>query len=92
MISIELAGTSKRGDSLSSSDVMLAKGEAGDGAGAAGVLAVLDFRLWKEPYLYRRVECDLICLRQATVLRGIIESSSHSFSMFSRKEVVKAMG
>jgi hypothetical protein len=50
MISIESAETSNRGDSLSSSDVMAARGEAEEGGGdAGGGVVVLESRLWTAP-------------------------------------------
>jgi hypothetical protein len=50
MISMESAETSNRGDSLSSSDEMAARGETEEGGGnAGGGVDVLDNRLWTAP-------------------------------------------
>ena len=55
MICTESAETSNRGANLSSSEVMLAKGEKADGGVEPAMLeAVLALRLWMEPYLQRR--------------------------------------
>ena len=78
MISTESAETSNLGEILSSSEVMLAKGDASDGGEDAGAAAVeLLFRLWKEPFLGPRIDTRFTrdSLRQDSARRGIIELS-----------------
>ena len=77
MISIESAETSKRGDSLSSSEVMAASGEAGDGVGDAPEDDVLAHRLWMEPCLQCRKDAWYIFdgRKQVKARRVIIELS-----------------
>ena len=54
MISMQSAGMSNRGDSLSSSDVILANGAATDGVDAMVEVALeLALRLWTVPFLKR---------------------------------------
>ena len=54
MISMESAETSKRGEILSNSEVMLANGDATDAGDTPVAVEVLAVRLWKEPCLQRR--------------------------------------
>ena len=54
MISMQSAGISNRGDSLSSSEVILANGAATEGVDAIVDVALeLALRLWTEPCLKR---------------------------------------
>ena len=68
---------SKRGDNLSSSDVIAASGEAmEEGVGAAGAaVKVLEHRLWKVPSLQRRNDACFIFdgRRHVNARRVIIE-------------------
>lgn len=79
MISIESADTSKRGASLSSSNVIPANGDAEDADGdVEAVEEVLAFLLWKEPY-WKPLEgnrCTRPSLRHVKVRLAIMEMSS----------------
>ena len=74
MISIESAEMSNRGDRSSSSDVMAASGEAGDGFGDAIGADVLIQRLWMVPCLQFLDEtcCNFDSLKQVEARRRII--------------------
>jgi hypothetical protein len=74
MISIDSAEISNRGDISSSSDVMAASGEAGDGFGDAMGADVLMQRLWMVPCLQLRDEmcCNLDNLKHVEARRIII--------------------
>lgn len=77
MISIDSAEISKRGDNLSSSLVMTANGDAGDGV-AGDAPDVVDTRLLKEPWLQRLMEAafDLCNFKHVKARRVIISSLS----------------
>ena len=60
MISMDSAEMSNRGDKSSSSDVMAASGETGDGFGVATGADVFTQRLWMVPCLKRRDDTLLI--------------------------------
>ena len=80
MISIESADTSKRGDSLSSSLVMLAKGAAGDcGVDDAAAEALVVLEQWRRtppPFgKFRYTFVDLKSLRHVSPRLVIIEES-----------------
>jgi hypothetical protein len=79
---MDSAGTSKRGDSLSSSLEMLAIGAADDCIGEVGMAGppdVLEYRRCTRPYFVtcRRAADEDVCLKQGktrfTIIRKIVE-------------------
>lgn len=77
IISIDSADTSNRGDSLSSSEVMLASGDANEGGDGVAAAVVPESRLWREPCLERRIDegLDRESLRHVKARLAIIEVS-----------------
>lgn len=74
MISMLSADTSNRGDKSSSSDVMAASGETGDGFGDAMGADVLRQRLWTVPclQLLDETRCNVDSLKHVEARRIII--------------------